>query len=535
MFDEMSDEAVAAAIGERSRAENIACAGRLAAIAELFERRWRASEPERRHWRIDPFDAVAAEVAAAQCITTAAAGAQLQVAICLAQRLPEVAALFATGALSYRVVQLIVSRTALAVDTAVLNGIDADLAAGLRSWGPLSRAKTEQAVDAIVAHHDPDARRRTETALRSRFLDVKHLGASATITGDLHAVDATVLDRRLSALANSVCAADPRTVDQRRADALGALAAGHTRLGCACGQDDCPAADGGEQPAAVLIHLLADHSAVDSGSDIVVHGEPDPTGREVITDTERLVEIIRTAPDPDSGPGPGPDPAPSPRARPANPALIVGGPVIPAEVIADLIRRGLAQLRPVVHPGDAPAESGYRPSRALADFVRCRDLSCRFPGCDRPARYCDIDHTIAYHAGGLTHASNLKLLCRPHHLLKTFWVGDPGWRDRQLPDGTVQWTTPSGQTYWTRPGSSVLFPVLATPTATLPPPPPQTPPAGTTNRGAMMPRRDRTRDQQHRYQITTERHHNNQARTHKPPPAPPPPPPPPDDDEEPPF
>jgi len=34
---------------------------------------------------------------------------------------------------------------------------------------------------------------------------------------------------------------------------------------------------------------------------------------------------------------------------------------------------------------------------------------------------------------GPTHPSNLKCLCRKHHLVKTFW----GWRDQQLPDGTV--------------------------------------------------------------------------------------------------
>ena len=43
---------------------------------------------------------------------------------------------------------------------------------------------------------------------------------------------------------------------------------------------------------------------------------------------------------------------------------------------------------------DVPAENGYRPSRALAEFVRLRDLFCRFPGCDCPAAQCDIDHTI---------------------------------------------------------------------------------------------------------------------------------------------
>jgi hypothetical protein len=40
-----------------------------------------------------------------------------------------------------------------------------------------------------------------------------------------------------------------------------------------------------------------------------------------------------------------------------------------------------------------------------------RDLTCRFPGCDHPAEFADIDHTIPYPLG-LTHASNLKCLCR---------------------------------------------------------------------------------------------------------------------------
>jgi len=37
---------------------------------------------------------------------------------------------------------------------------------------------------------------------------------------------------------------------------------------------------------------------------------------------------------------------------------------------------------------------------------------------------------------GPTHSSNLKCLCRFHHMLKTFWVGRNGWHEQQLPDGT---------------------------------------------------------------------------------------------------
>jgi len=44
----------------------------------------------------------------------------------------------------------------------------------------------------------------------------------------------------------------------------------------------------------------------------------------------------------------------------------------------------------------------------LAAFVRCRDLTCRWPGCDTPAPNCDLDHTIPYSRGGPTHAAKLR-------------------------------------------------------------------------------------------------------------------------------
>ncbi len=47
----------------------------------------------------------------------------------------------------------------------------------------------------------------------------------------------------------------------------------------------------------------------------------------------------------------------------------------------------------------------------------------------------DLHHTIPYGDGGPTHASNLKCLCRLHHLLITLWNGVANWRDRQLHAG----------------------------------------------------------------------------------------------------
>ena len=96
---------------------------------------------------------------------------------------------------------------------------------------------------------------------------------------------------------------------------------------------------------------------------------------------------------------------------------------------------------------------------------------------------------------------------RCHHLVKTFWE----WRDRQLPDGTVILTSPSGQTYVTTPGSALLFPALCVPTGDL-----AVPPAVNEkchgDRTAMMPRRQQTRAQNRAQRIATERQHNHQAR-----------------------
>jgi hypothetical protein len=504
MFEELDAVALLTAIGDSARAENAACARRLAAIAQLYERRQIPVEngQGRELWRIDPWEAVAAEVAAAQGITSAAAGAQMHNAICLHERLPKVGALFATGAITYRTVSTIVARTLLALEPDILAAIDTELADALTTWGPLSQNKTEQAIDALVERHDPAARRRTETAVRSRYIDVEHRGGIASVSGEVHCTDATLLDRRLTALAHTVCGNDPRTIDQRRADALGALAAGHTALACACGMSDCAT---GEAPVAapVVVHVVAEAAALDDPSAPDLNGEhPTDGGPEIVCNAKRFAELIREA----TSPRPVPRPTAPVHNPTPNPGVVLGGPVIPAEILADLARRGAVQLRPLIHPGDSAPEPRYRPSAALADFVRCRDVTCRFPGCDRPANLSDIDHTIPYDAGGLTHASNLKCLCRKHHLLKTFWSGSSGWHDRQLPDGTVLWTSPSGHTYRTVPGSKLLVPALCMPTATLPPSDPSD--TGDTYRGAMMPQRKQTRATERLRRIMAERSGN---------------------------
>ena len=217
-----------------------------------------------------------------------------------------------------------------------------------------------------------------------------------------------------------------------------------------------------------------------------------------------------TLPDPQlNGEELAPNEAPEPAAR-RTAALIAGGGPVPASLLAELIARG-AKVKLVGSPGQDP-EPQYRPSKALDEFVRIRDLTCRYPGCDRPALSGDIDHTVAY-PDGPTHAGNIKCYCRKHHLLKTFW---PGWSDCQLADGTVVVTTPTGHTYATKPGSSLFFPTWAIST---PAPPGRSATPGE-YRTTMMPVRKRSRAKAREDRVRSERRLNDAyvAERNRPPP-----------------
>ncbi len=93
-------------------------------------------------------------------------------------------------------------------------------------------------------------------------------------------------------------------------------------------------------------------------------------------------------------------------------------------------------------------------------------------------------------------------------MLKTF----RGWRDKQLPDGTVIWILPDGDTYVTTPGSALLFPALCAPTGDLPAPVVTSTERCGGYRTAMMPLRTTTRAQNRAHRIAVERRRNRQTR-----------------------
>ncbi|KRC89904.1 hypothetical protein ASE25_10305 [Terrabacter sp. Root85] len=88
----------------------------------------------------------------------------------------------------------------------------------------------------------------------------------------------------------------------------------------------------------------------------------------------------------------------------------------------------------------------YRPNAALAQRVRDRDRTCRFPGCGVAARRCDLDHVVRF-PDGPTAEDNLVCLCRTHHGFKHH----AGWTLTSEADGTCTWSSPTGRSYVTHP------------------------------------------------------------------------------------
>ncbi|MDL5353115.1 HNH endonuclease signature motif containing protein [Microbacterium sp. zg-YB36] len=100
----------------------------------------------------------------------------------------------------------------------------------------------------------------------------------------------------------------------------------------------------------------------------------------------------------------------------------------------------------------------YRPSREMRRHLDARDEHCRFLGCRRPARQCDLDHTHDAALGGPTCLTNLANLCPGrHHPVKH----GTAWSVVQKADGILEWTSPTGRVYTDIPRRVLEFMALA--------------------------------------------------------------------------
>ncbi len=273
----------------------------------------------------------------------------------------------------------------------------------------LTNGPFRQAVRRAVIGADPAAA--AERARRSRDqreVNIVPLADElAEVRAVLPAVDAIAIDNALTAAARAMKAArgpdDVRTMDQLRADALVAPFAAALRSGVLEGGDGavrlaklrgCPAQVNVTVPASVLLGIsggpgeLAGYGPVSAETAREIAA--DATWRRILTDP-----IDGTA----------------------------------------------------LHVGSQT----YRPPIGLDRFVKARDGSCRFPGCNWPSYACDLDHTVSHPQGG-TCADNLGPLCRRHHRCKHAGTGAGSFVQlSQATPGVFTWIMPTGHVYTVRP------------------------------------------------------------------------------------
>ena len=468
---ELSDEALISAVTAATRGEAALAAHRLALIGEVVARDCDDEDDGTAHQVIDGWAWAQTQIAAACNLNSYAASKQMRIAAALRDKLPRTAALFATGAISATVIDAITWRTHLVEDADALALIDAAIAGDATDYGTHSEKALLDAVDFWIEKFDPDAVIRSKAAAKDLYVDFDDKDdphGVSSFWGRLRVTDKTVLQQRLNDLADTVCPNDPRRRGELRAAALatlGVIGPALQRLTCLCGDTECPGSGKDPRAGAVTIYALTDQ-----------------------------IPDARTGTPPQHTPGP---------ANPS-PGVMLDGGIIPAAMLADLAATG-ATIRPLTAIADLPAERHYRPSAKLTAFVRIRAMTCSFPGCHRPAHRCDLDHVIPWPVGA-THPGNLAPLCRAHHLIKTFRTGPHGWTPHAKPDGSIDWTAPTGHTYTKTPAAAILFPHWNTAT-----PIPKTRSISLindTDRDTKMPTRTRTRTQNRAQRTTTERQRN---------------------------
>jgi hypothetical protein len=451
-----------------------AAAGEVAAVIALAGRRAAESgEPGKAHL----IEHVDDEIAAALTLTGMSARRLLDVAGGLA-RLDATRAALAAGVIDWARAMV------FADELAVLDDADALAAEAmvLPGAGGMTTGQLRAALRRAVIAVDPGAAVRRRRAARREAcvqLWTEPSGNAALAGRELDPADGITGDQWLSAQARWLQRRGAEgTLQQLRLAVFAAVlngrpvssllpAPGDPAGGdpAAAGQPPAgqslePADPGGAAPASAppasgVIHLVmpwsawlgltdspgeaAGYGAVDAGScrDLTATLAGHPATRWCVTFTGSDGHAVAHACAGHAPPGPpGPGRAP-PGAWPP-------GPEAPAI-------SWLASLRPErLETGDcthARQARGYTPPGSLAHLVRVRRRTCTYPGCRRPARRCDLDHTIPWKQGGRTCECNLHPACRKHHQAKQA----PGWHAVQPDPGTITWTTPSGRSYTTRP------------------------------------------------------------------------------------
>ena len=330
------------------------------------------------------------DVGCALRLSAVTAQRRLAVAETLAQTLPETGRALHRGRIGYLHAMTLTEAT---------YGLDADTAAAVEARvlpraGGQTLAEFKRCVRRAVHALDPARveEQRAHAMTERRVCVSLREDGMAELWALLPAEGAAAVMAAVDCLASVTSATDPRSADQRRADAL-------VDLGVAALHDPHLPKAQGMRPS---IHVTVAASTLlgldEQPGELAGHGPiPASVARRLAADETGTWRRLLT--------------------DPATGALLDYG------------------------------RSTYRPPRDLTEYVIARDQTCAFPGCSRAARCCDIDHRIPHNKGGSTNPENLAALCRRHHRLKH----QAGWKlDRQA-EGSYHWTSPTTHHYRSQP------------------------------------------------------------------------------------
>lgn len=339
-------------------------------------------DPSAKKWCVE-------EVGAALRLSGPQARTKLAHAEQLANRLPATLAALAEGQLSSAQVNVI-AKFSFELPDELLPGYENRVLARAEEQSVSNLARTAQR--AVLALNPLPAEQKRQQAVADRQVRISPSEHGMSwLMALLPAADAKAVYARLDGAARRASAADPRTMDQLRADALvnGVLAGIDDELPTEQGRRPginvtvslSTLVGAGEQPG-----WLDGYGPISAGYARELAHDPTGSWRRLITDP----------------------------------------------ITGQLLDYGTTR---------------YRPPRRLADHVIERDAECTFPYCSHSARSSDLDHIVPF-PQGKTAASNLQALHRRHHNAKT----EAGWQAVRDPvTGATRWASPQGRRYQSRP------------------------------------------------------------------------------------
>jgi Domain of unknown function (DUF222) len=310
----------------------------------------------------------------------------------------------------------------------------------------------------LIVKFEPQAfaERHRRALAERRVTVVQGADGMGYVTGEVSATDAAAIDAMLAASARSLGAEDPRTEQQRRSDLFADLLLGRLAFDdCDTDSDEANESDHPKKCEWLEVESIDPDTGELLGTRlqrINTDGEPigDPVDPPSQTTSALTPKLIKRPQSQRIG-------VVVPLASlvcasdmPAELADRSG--FVPGEALKELIaqtldpdgRNEILFTRLLTDNQGRlldTTELGRYPSTRLAEAIKIRAGTCRFPTCTVPADRCDLDHHEPVPKGP-TSGKNMDPFCRRHHRGKSF-----AWHAAFRVDEGVDWTMPDAEHY----------------------------------------------------------------------------------------